>query len=347
MWAVAVVMVVSVPVAAQGGFSSGSTGADGAFAPTTSQTISVPASGVFNYTTVTIPSGVTITYLANAANVPLTILASGDVQITGTLKVSGQDGNPTGFGGIGGPGGGRGGNGGVNLSSGTNGDGPGGGKGGLVSTGSPANCSNGGAGGAGFQVPGAGSLGGSVYGTKNLIPLIAGSGGGGGCGASNDVGTGGGGGGGALLVASSTTITIGGAGTISAKGGAGGSKAGSDASGGGGSGGAVRLVANTITGQGVIDITGGSVGGASSVGQQGSAGGFGYIRAEAFNLTGFIPSTINTPVSGGLPSSAVPTNLPTLQIVSVGGVAAPASPAGSFQGSPDIVLPASPILLQL
>jgi len=336
MWAAMSVAVVSVPLAAQGNFSSGSTGADGAFAPTASQTIVVPASGVFNYTTVTIPTGVTITYLANSGNTTLTILATSDVQIVGSIVLTGQNGSSTGFGGLGGPGGGRGGNAGVNATAGTTGDGPGGGKGGPVTLGPPVSCGNGGGGGGGFQVPGAGSLGGAAYGTRSLIPLIGGSGGGGGCGFTNDSGTGAGGGGGALLLASSTSISI--TGSIVSRGGVGGGKAGSSAAGGGGSGGAIRLVANTITGSCSLDVSGGSGGSTSTA--AGSNGGFGFIRAEAFNLTGFSPST-NNPVSSGLPTSAVPANLPTLQIVSVGGVAAPANPVGSFQGLPDVVLPAS------
>src|SRR2546422_11215635 len=56
-------------------FSSGSTGADGAFAPTANTTVTLPPSGVFNYTTVTIPAGVIVTLARNAANTPATILA--------------------------------------------------------------------------------------------------------------------------------------------------------------------------------------------------------------------------------------------------------------------------------
>jgi hypothetical protein len=338
VWAALAVAAISVPLGAQGTFSSGSTGADGAFAPTTSQTIVVPASGVFNYTTITIPSSVQITYIGNSANTPLTILATGDVQISGGIHLDGQTGSGTGFGGLGGPGGGRGGNGGVNFTAGTIGDGPGGGKGGALTVGPPQSCSSGGAGGGGFQVPGASALGGPAYGTRNLVPLIGGSGGGGGCGANLTVGTGGGGGGGALLLASSTTITING--QISARGGNGAGKTSNDGAGGGGSGGAIRLVANSLTGVASLDVSGGTGGGEATGGQAGTNGGFGFIRIEAFSLSGLSVST-NNPVTSGLPSSAVPANLPTLQIVSVGGVAVPTNPAGSFQGSPDVILPAN------
>jgi hypothetical protein len=139
-----------------------------------------------------------------------------------------------------------------------------------------------------------------------------------------------------LLLASSTSISI--TGSIISHGGSGGGKATNAAAGaGGGSGGAIRLVANSITGSCTLDVTGGLAGGTQLA--AGTAGGFGFIRVEAFNLTGFSPNT-GQPVSSGLPTSAVPPNLPTLQIVSIGGVAAPANPVGSFQGSPDVVLPA-------
>src|SRR5437899_11255426 len=60
-------------------FSSGSTGADGAYAPMANTTLTLPPNGVFNFTTVNIPSGVTVTFVKNAANTPVTILASGIV----------------------------------------------------------------------------------------------------------------------------------------------------------------------------------------------------------------------------------------------------------------------------
>src|SRR5215213_754797 len=87
---------------AQNTFSSGSTGADGAFSPTTSQTVTVPESGVFNFTTVTIPSNVSISFTRNSTNKPVTILATGDVTIVGTLNLDGKIGNSNGSGGGGG-----------------------------------------------------------------------------------------------------------------------------------------------------------------------------------------------------------------------------------------------------
>ena len=99
-------------------FLSGSTGADGPFQPTANTTLPVPTSGIFHFTTVTIPTGVTVTFTPNATNTPVAILATGDVSLAAgsIVNVSGQPGTPgssTGPlvnpGGSGGPGGLRGG----------------------------------------------------------------------------------------------------------------------------------------------------------------------------------------------------------------------------------------------
>ena len=71
----AIISLTAAPVGAQT-FSSGSTGADGAFSPTANTTLTPPANGVFNFTTVNIPAGVTVTIQKNAANTPATMLAT-------------------------------------------------------------------------------------------------------------------------------------------------------------------------------------------------------------------------------------------------------------------------------
>src|SRR5437773_137133 len=108
---VPLVLIGSSVVLAQT-FNSGSTGVDGAFNPTTSVTRPLPTDGVFNFTTINIPPGVTVTFTRNAANTPVTILASGDVTIAGAINVDGSPGAPGssgtqlgGNGGAGGPGG--------------------------------------------------------------------------------------------------------------------------------------------------------------------------------------------------------------------------------------------------
>src|SRR5215470_5282156 len=153
-------------------FNSGSTGADGAFSPTVNTTVTLPASGVLNYTTINIPVGVTVKFTKNAANTPVTILATGNVTIAGTIDIRGNAGAPPAngtavgtTGGAGGPGGFDGGNGatGTVSTTGGSGRGPGGGTG---STGAA------GAGGGGFGAAGGNGtapsgatagIGGSVY----------------------------------------------------------------------------------------------------------------------------------------------------------------------------------------
>jgi len=333
-------------VIAQSSYNSGSTGADGAFSPTTTQTIQVPASGVYNFTTVNIPSGVTITFTPNATNTPLTILAQGNVTVAGTIVLTGQSGSGS-VGGIGGPGGFRGGNGGFGIANipGTNGDGPGGGGGGVAS-GSTAGFGA----GAGYQSAGgtptiAGSgQGGPAYGSASLLPLIGGSGGGGAGSVSTTQGLAGGGGGGAILIASSGTVTI--SGTIHANGGSGAGGSGFP-HGGSGSGGAIRLVATTLTGGGTLDVTGGTNLATSGT----NAGSPGYVRAEAYNFNSFSPNI--SPLGASTMGPPNPVNLsggPSLVIASVAGVNAPAVPNGSLTQSPDIVLPAgqaNPVTVQL
>src|SRR2546428_490730 len=138
---VASVVLASHPAHAQ--FNSGSTGAHGALNPSAHLTLTLPASGVFNFTTVNIPGGVILRFTRNATNTPVTILAQGDVIIAGTMDVSGSAGGAgslTGTllgpnGGAGGPGGFDGGTGanGVISTTGGAGLGPGGGSGGAVS----------------------------------------------------------------------------------------------------------------------------------------------------------------------------------------------------------------------
>lgn len=64
------------------------TGADGVFTPSGNVTLALPADGVFNFTEIRIPAGVKVRIQGNAANTPAVLLATGDVQIDGTLAVS-------------------------------------------------------------------------------------------------------------------------------------------------------------------------------------------------------------------------------------------------------------------
>lgn len=335
-------------VQAQNNFNSGSTGADGAFAPASSQSVQVPASGVFHFTTVNVPAGVTITFTRNATNTAVTILASGNVTIAGTLAVSGQPGAVSANGGSGGPGGFDGGLGGFGLPiySGNPGLGPGAGTAGRKGT----NYGHGGGGGGfngvgsnGSQESGYFGLGGPKYGTTALLPLIGGSGGGGGGASTSARGASGGGGGGAILLASSGTITFSGSAAINAQGGNGGGSSGQTTfgMGGGGSGGAIRLIANGISGPATLNVSGGAGGTGCYYGGCGGAAGIGYVRVEAYDYSAFAPSGNPQNISFAVPNPVALTNTPQLRIASVAGVAAPATPVGSFQAVPDVVVPAS------
>jgi|Deesub1362B_J571_1020462.scaffolds.fasta_scaffold00175_2 hypothetical protein len=321
------------------GFDSGSTGADGPFSPTEDTVLQVPEDGIFNFTTINIPAGVTVTFKKNSRNTPVYILATGDVIIEGVISVDGTDAVNQ-FPGEGGPGGFDGGAGGPTLTAGGNGLGPGGGEGGKVLS---QGIGSGG-GGGGFGTSGDNGLksfggtgdvgkGGSTYGNEKLLPITGGSGGGGGGGCKNNdnqVGGAGGGGGGAIVIASSSTITI--SGTLTANGGKGAMLC---SGGGGGSGGAIRLIADKIIINGNIKAVGGK-GASAPYKNAGGNGGQGRIRIEAYSLqmtTQTVPQFI-----AGRPSSVFVAEVPELRIVEVAGVAVPQNPTGRF-GTPDVTLP--------
>jgi hypothetical protein len=92
-------------------FDSGSTGADGPFNPIANTVIDLsqadtgPGTGhydavhwavVFNYTTIDIPAGVSVTFTNHQSGAPVVWLASGDVTIAGEIMLSGAIGTRTG-----------------------------------------------------------------------------------------------------------------------------------------------------------------------------------------------------------------------------------------------------------
>jgi len=323
-----------LPVSAQT-FSSGSTGVDGAFAPTVNTTVALPPDGVFNYTTVTIPAGVTVTFTPNAANTPVTILATEGVTIAGTLSVNGSNGAPfskTGplvnVGAVGGPGGFRGGNG--EARGGGTGPSPGQGfDGGIIGNFALFTQTNG------------------NYGVSTsfvaLLPLFGGSGGGGAVAPVGQSGAAGSGGGGALVLASSTQITVNG--SVTANGGAAATcpMIKREQIPGAGSGGAIRLVARTITGTGSLEATGGFQCPPFGAGGLPFFAGDGRIRLEAFTL-GFSGTTDPAPSTTAAPGPVTPASnpalikLPTLAISKVGVIPAPGTPGGSYTTA-DVSLP--------
>jgi hypothetical protein len=117
-------------------------------------TLPLPPDGIFHCTTINIAVGATLTWKRNGLNTPAYLLATGDINISGIIDVSGQAGSSS-NGGLGGPGGYKGGAP-IATSDDTlgNGHGPGGG------TISPLSLAS--------------SL---SYENSKLIPLIGGSGG--------------------------------------------------------------------------------------------------------------------------------------------------------------------------
>ena len=330
------------------GFVSGSTGADGNFSPTTDVALQVPPSGVFNFTDVNIPSGVTVTFAKNAANSPVVILATGNVVVAGTIDISGKSAVDTSYtkisypeAGAGGPGGYSGGRGGDALGGhGGQGFGPGGGRGGAPN----GSCSGQpeGGGGAGYAANGEASnciryyggnssrhgTAGPSYGSNTMLPLLGGSGGGGGAGAASASGApggGGGGGGGALLIAATKGVTV--TGSLLANGGKGAGTVScswnsslDSGSGGGGSGGFIRILTPAYTGGGNISVAGGAAGCRNGYYYGGGNGAVGRYSVET--------------LIGGTLSFA---GLPTVNITKVAGVAVPAIPTGAS----DVSLPLS------
>ena len=122
-------LLLLLPLAAHAQVNSGSNGSDGAFNPSTNIVINMAdhPNGIYQYTSVNIPSDVTVTFIPNANNMPVVWLVQSNVVINGIVSVSGQNGSVA-QGGAGGPGGWRGGNGGP---TGTSGYGPGGGQAGT------------------------------------------------------------------------------------------------------------------------------------------------------------------------------------------------------------------------
>jgi hypothetical protein len=193
--------------------------------------------GVWNFTTIDVPAGVSVGFRKNSANTPVRWLAASNVTISGALALngslgfySGENTRPA----PGGPGGFAGGLGGTPFSFagsyfGTPGEGPGGG---LPGTGQSQSGSD-------------GRYASASYGNPYLQPLIGGSGGGGGGSDATRYGGTGGGGGGAILISSSRDIVINGG--IYANGGADRNQSDAAGRGGRGSGGAIRLQADRIT----------------------------------------------------------------------------------------------------
>lgn len=286
----------------------GSTGADGVLDVTQNTELPARNDGVYNYTTINVAAGVTLTFPRNASNTPIYLLATGDITLNGTIDVSGKAGTVL-VGGLGGPGGYDGGNPGAVGMPGGNGLGPGGGH---LGAGGVASEPRGAGGGSyrdqGNAVSSSTNLG-SVYGGPLLIPPVGGSGG-----AGTIAGHGGGGGGGGgILVCSDATIYFNSGGTIRAVGGPTISFTHNH-----GSGGAVRLVCRKLVGDGEINVLGG-----------GNGAGNGWIRIDTHDRTQFNASGSSTvphhAVTYGSFVVARLANEPALRVLKVAGQNPPAN----------------------
>jgi hypothetical protein len=295
---------------------------DGSAGCTYTVPLQEPPNHIFNFTTVSIDSGVTVRFQPNKANTPVFILAQGDVTINGLIDISGADGGMGFVAASGGPGGFSGGLGGSNPIYESWGLGPGGGSGyylGLKSA---------------FFAGGA-----QPYGTPALQWLIGGSGGGGGTFDSFSPGGNGGGGGGAILIASAGTIDLGASGrpAIFSHGG------GAYAHAGCGSGGAIRLAATLLRGSGEINALNPGVGtSACPPALVSNAEAPGRIRLESAQSSQYAGTAHPAASVNGVgePIVILPPITPTVRIVSIGGVPVPAQPTAAAN-APDIVLPST------
>lgn len=281
------------------GFTSGSDGSYGPIDITANTTLAIPPDGLFRATTIKVAAGATLRFQRNANNTPVYLLATGPVQIDGTLDVSGSPGTAT-TAGEPGPGGFPGG---MPPSTGNppgDGQGPGGGpwQGGR---GSPASHQT-------LPDPAAGPAAGlKPYGDALGIPPCGGSGGSG----WNVTGQprGGGGGGGAITLASDKEIVVGASSRISAEGG------GADEGGhGAGSGGRIRLVAPKVNGTGIMSVQGGAT-------YRGAPAGAGWIRIDRLDRSPLQLQYVGAGPALGAVMMALPTPAPQLRIKSVDGVA--------------------------
>jgi hypothetical protein len=281
---------------------------------------------VFKYSSVNVASGAKVTFKNHPSRAPVVWLVNGDVTISGTVSLDGAVGAPPPGLAEPGPGGFRGGTGvygGVGASAGF---GVGGGGLSLGSWWLPGLGGSYGSQAAGGPAP---------YGNPSLVPLIGGSGGGGTQRDETWV-SGGGSGGGALLIASVGYVVVEGA--ITADGGS----LRPNFYAAGGSGGAIRIVADGLAGVGTVRARGGAANNQAG----GGTGGAGRIRLERVtndsSLTIIPDPSVVSLAPGATALIWPPANAPTVRVVSIGGVDAPADPRPHFGAAgPDVALPAA------
>ena len=335
-----------------------SDGSDGAFAPAASVVVDLsqaatgawntPGTGngvydpaqwavVFKYSSVNIPSGVTVTFTNHPSRAPVIWLVQGAVTINGTVALNGQTGHAgnvlrsfaePGAGGF------RGGRGADAQTLGAGGMGPGGASYGAIANHAGSGGGYGTEGGLGANGGGAVGI---AYGNAGVFPLLGGSGGAGSADGAN--GKGGGSGGGAILIATPGTITLNG--QVQANGGAGTAAGGGNRASGGGAGGGIRLIAEQIAGTGMLRALGGAGGSAPGFAVGGN-GGVGRIRLETFSNT--LTDLGNPAYSMGTPEETPrifrDPATPAIRAVTLNGQNVPEDPRGemSFPNT-DVTLP--------
>ncbi|MFH0729309.1 MAG: hypothetical protein V2B19_23575 [Pseudomonadota bacterium] len=267
---------------------------------------------VFKYSSVNIPSGVTVTFKNHSSRAPVVWLIDGNATIDGQVLLNGQDYTGAVIAGEPGPGGFRGGYNYRNVSQFQSaGFGPGGSlymEDGARRDGGYATVGN-----TGVS---------EVYGNVRILPLIGGSGGGGGYYYT------GGAGGGAILIVTSASMTVNG--LVQSVGGTAIYHWSVGWYSGVGSGGAVRLVADSFGGKGTV-----------STDARDASAAKGRVRLEANTVTGtvnFYPVTDvmapDDPVLIWPPDAA-----PSVTVVSIGQIQAPTDPHASLEvGQTDVVI---------
>jgi hypothetical protein len=340
-------------------FTSGSNGSDGAFELTANDprvvggvftwdpardNLDLDGDNVYHFTTITLPANVTVRIRADKTRHPGPIiwLATGLVQIGGTVDLSGESGHAASLSNfairrpaVPGPGGYPGGVGVRFGSTPESGAGPGGGG---AQTGQTWGCPASHAGQPvvtnGNFISACNTKLAEAYGNPLLQPLVGGSGGSGGSSASgNCFGGGGGAGGGAIRISSSNEIRFTNAAASVYVNGGGAVNAGITGCnpGGSGSGGAIHLQAPLISHPSGVN---GNFGLRAFGNNNGTwASSEGRIRLDYTNLTaGTVIAP--TPTTGPLVTIPLPAP-PTLRIVSVNGSAAPALPVAGYT-TPDV-----------
>ena len=89
------VLLLLLSLAASAQVNSGSNGSDGALNPTANLVIDMAdhPDGIYHYTSVNIPAGVTVSFIPNAGNKPVVWLVQGNCTVAGAILLDGTGGS--------------------------------------------------------------------------------------------------------------------------------------------------------------------------------------------------------------------------------------------------------------